>query len=216
MRSYQKTCEVCVVDFLTTHPAQRTCGQTCGYKLRGAGTSAAAAKRRTAPEPAAEPEVRFVPLTKGRFAKVDEVDFADVSKWNWSCWTDHGNRAYAARGQIVLMHRYIMRAEPGEQVDHKNGDGLDNRRRNLRKATVTENSRNHMKRRGEHTSKYKGVSWHCGKWCANISRDGKAFRLGRFTTEEEAALAYDEAARRLHGEFARVNFPIDDERPALH
>jgi hypothetical protein len=109
-----------------------------------------------------------------------------------------------------------MQAERGEQIDHKNGNGLDNRRDNLRKATATENNRNRMKLRAPCASKYKGVWRHYDKWGAAIWDKGKSIKLGRFDTEAKAAEAYDAAARRLHGEFARVNFPINGEQSAIH
>jgi len=165
-------------------------------------------------EPAAEPGVRFIPLTRGKFAKVDEIDFADVSRWNWSYWCDRSGREYAMRGKSTFLHRYLMRLGPGVQGDHANGDGLDNRRDNLRKATSPENNRNRRAGAGS-ASKYKGVARHYDKWAATIWK-GRKYWLGRFVIEEDAARAYDEAARRLHGEFARVNFPVAGERSALH
>jgi hypothetical protein len=164
------------------------------------------------PEPPSEQGVRFVPLTRGKFAKVDAADFDDVSRWNWSYWRDHSGREYAMRGKTIFLHRYLVQAQKGDHVDHKNGNGLDNRRDNLRKATQTENNRNRRKKPGV-ASKYKGVAAHYDKWSATIWA-GKKTWLGRFATEKEAALAYDEAARRLHGEFARVNFPHDGEQSA--
>jgi hypothetical protein len=107
--------------------------------------------------------------------------------------------------------------EPPDEVDHKNCNGLDNRRENLRKATTAENMRNSMKR-GHSSSRFKGVSLvqRTKEWDVSIRMNYESIRIGRFTSEEEAARAYDEAARRLHGEFARVNFPRDGERSALH
>jgi len=164
------------------------------------------------------------------FALVDEADFADVSRWNWCAIRSRSKAGglyswYAIRGRApsdaggkkapVSLHRYLL-GEPPEEVDHCNRDGLDNRRENLRKATTQQNMMNSPSRRG--SSKFKGVSWWVRdrNWRASIRSDYKTIHLGRFTTEEDAALAYDEAARRLHGEFARVNFPRDGERSALH
>ena len=103
------------------------------------------------------------------------------------------------------MHRVILSLEQGDSaVDHKNGDGLDNRKTNLRLATPSQNNMNKLGRRGS-TSKYKGVSL-CGggskKWRARIKHDS----LGRFENEVEAALAYDEKAQQIFGEFAKLNF----------
>jgi hypothetical protein len=196
----------------------KSCAQSHRNRLR------APAARCSLPPPP-EPEVRFVPLTLGKFARVDEADFADVSRWNW-CATKGGKGRgyYAARGRSpeeieatgkrapILLHRYLM-GEPPEDIDHWNRDGLDNRRENLRRATPSQNGSNCLSRKG--TSKFKGVSHHKGQWRVAIRSHYKTIRLGSFATEEEAAHAHDEVARRLHGEFARVNFPRDGERSAL-
>jgi len=104
------------------------------------------------------------------------------------------------------MHRVIL--PDAEEVDHINGNGLDNRRANLRPATGIENRRNRRRSR-KNTSGYAGVSWDKvnRKWYAYITADGRMRALGRFDTAEEAALARDRAALELHGEFARLNFP---------
>lgn len=103
------------------------------------------------------------------------------------------------------MHRLLMDAGKGQQIDHANGDGLDNRRANLRFCTSSQNNWN-SKPKGN--SPYKGISQRAsGKWYAMICRDRKHYWLGMHDTPEEAARAYDEAAKRLHGEFARLNFP---------
>jgi hypothetical protein len=162
------------------------------------------------------------------FTLVDEADFAILSQWNWSASKTGGTgdrHWYAQRGRTpseiteggktapILMHRYLL-GDPIEGVDHKNRNSLDNRRENLRKASTVQNSANSMSRAG--SSKFKGVSWRRNRWCAVIRDHYKTTYLGSFDIEEEAARAYDEAARRLHGEFARVNFPIGNERSALH
>jgi hypothetical protein len=111
------------------------------------------------------------------------------------------------------MHRYLM-GEPSEEVDHENGDGLDNRRKNLRRATHAQNMMNALSRRG--SSRFKGVFWSVNRWQAAIRDDYRKVYLGQFKIEEDAARAYDDAARRIHGAFARLNFPIEGERSALH
>ncbi len=110
---------------------------------------------------------------------------------------------------MVYMHRIIMNPPDGKQVDHINGDGLDNRVENLRIATSSENNYNTGKQ-SNNTSGYKGVSWHKTRktWQVLIGVGGRLIRIpGVFNSAEDAARAYDEAAKKYHGVFARLNFP---------
>ena len=104
------------------------------------------------------------------------------------------------------MHRVILNAPPGREVDHINRNGLDNRRSNLRLATHAQNEANKPPR-GE----YKGAYWckKSGRWRASIRVDGRLRHMGRFATREEAARVYDDAALEAFGEFAYLNFPRD-------
>lgn len=104
------------------------------------------------------------------------------------------------------MHRQILGEPAGREVDHENLDGLDNQRINLRIATRGQNQHNRGRYRSN-TSGYIGVSWREShqKWRARINVNGEQEHLGYFDTAEAAANAYDEAARRLHGFFARTN-----------
>ncbi len=157
-----------------------------------------------------------VPITKGYFAVIDDADYDLVSVRSWYA-TISGDRVYAdARIKLpdgskktFRMHRVIMNAAPHETVDHRDGDGLNNRRENLRICTATENKRN---RRVSSWRRFKGVSFvpGCGRPRASICFNKKQIRLGRFDTEEEAAIAYDSAARHYFGEFALCNFPRDE------
>lgn len=119
------------------------------------------------------------------------------------CATSERVRSGAGGTRLVLMHRLIL---PGvESVDHANGDGLDNRRSNLRAATQSQQNANRAP--SPHTSRFKGVCWDKsrGLWRATIKDGGY---IGRFKTEEEAARAYDARAIEMHGEFAYLNFPV--------
>lgn len=109
--------------------------------------------------------------------------------------------------QLITMHRLIMFAKKGDEIDHINGDKLDNRKGNLRFVTRSQNLMNRKKFAG--SSIYKGVSYHKGnkKWQVWISAGGKAKFLGHFDNERYAAYAYDIAAKDVFGEYARLNFP---------
>jgi hypothetical protein len=108
-------------------------------------------------------------------------------------------------GKHKFLHRLIMGAPKGVEVDHINGEGRDNRRSNLRLCTHAENGRNSVSRTGK--SQYKGVYFDSrrGRWIARIRKDRKYHWLGSFHNEEDAARAYNLAAPKLHGEFARPN-----------
>jgi hypothetical protein len=155
---------------------------------------------------------RSIPVGEST-AWVDQDDYAMVSKWRWH--VSSGSRTlYATRNlhyrngahHQTSMHRMLMLPDPGLEVDHSNGNGLDNRRANLRTCTKRDNVRNQAPRGG--ASSYKGVHWHKRErvWHGRISYDGRLHHLGGFRDEIDAALAYDLAAIREFGEFARTNF----------
>lgn len=160
---------------------------------------------------------RQIPLTQGKYAIVDDADYPLVSQFRWCALKRrHGRYYYAVRGnngQYTPMHRLIVDAHDGEDVDHINGDGLDNRRCNLRKCTQAENSWN-SRVNSRNTTGFRGVCPDAGKFKAYISCNGKRFWLGYHATPEEAAHVRDLAAIELHGEFARVNF--QQEAPDAH
>ncbi len=168
---------------------------------------------RPKPAPATGPEqgddVRRIPLSRGRFALVDAADYEWLSRYRWTC--RGGANPYAARtekGKVIWMHREIMQTPPGKVCDHIDAVSLNNRRANLRNCTRGENAAN-VPKRAHATSCYKGVSWdkRTGKWRAKIKCHGRAYELGLFTSEVEAARAYDQKARELFGPYARLNFP---------
>lgn len=153
-------------------------------------------------------KIRFIPLTKGKVAIVDAKDYEWLSQHKWYA-SQKRNGFYACRhskGKVIYMHRVIMKAPQGLFVDHIDGNGLNNRRSNLRVCTVSQNHQNQRFRGG--LSRYKGVCFlkKINKWRANIGFDGRRMHIGCFDNEIEAAKAYDRKADELFGEFAYLNF----------
>lgn len=146
------------------------------------------------------------PVTELRQPIVSPEDQWILSAYRWRVI---GN-GYVQNGQGEYLHRLIANPPTGMVVDHINGDMLDNRRENLRVCTRQQNMMNQRKR-VDNTSGYKGVARHTRSrrkpFKAYIKKDGKQHHLGNFETAEAAAQAYDDAARLLHGEYARLNFP---------
>jgi len=145
-----------------------------------------------------------------RFAIIDPDDFQKLSLYDWHLLETKG-KCYAAmfnEGAILSMHRFIMNAPRGRIVDHRNHEGLDNRKANLRFATHSQNCCN-KKILKKGTSIYRGVGFikKSNKWQAIIYCNGIRKYLGLFKNQEDAARAYDNAAKLYHGEFAMLNFP---------
>ncbi|MGA2324331.1 MAG: AP2 domain-containing protein [Sedimentisphaerales bacterium] len=157
---------------------------------------------------------RKIYLDEGKWTILDPGDYYHFAGFKW-CIGGYKDKYYAVRGQIigpadikiVRLHRLIMNAPDGILVDHKNGDGLDNRRANLRLATHSQNQCNKRKKANT-SSRFSGVYWDKAKrkWVARTKYQGKSIWLGVFDSEIDAARAFDEAAKKYHGEFARLNF----------
>jgi hypothetical protein len=141
-------------------------------------------------------------LPSGHVCLVDDEDFGELSKHKWHI----DNKGYARREagkKHIFMHKEILRTRDGLWRDHINGNRLDNRKCNLRFVTAQQNAQNRSKGKSG-SSQYKGVIREQNKyWRAKI----KQIWLGYFKTEEDAAQAYDEAAKEKYGEYARLNFP---------
>jgi hypothetical protein len=153
--------------------------------------------------------VREIELTRGMITIVDDDDFELVSSYKW-CIKNSSGLLYAHRalkGVDISLHRWLIDAPVGMDVDHINGNTLDNRRSNLRLCTRAENIRNSRKHMiAGVTSIYKGVRKCKHKWQALIVINRKTIIIGsKFVNEEDAAAAYNEAAIKYHGEYARLN-----------
>lgn len=157
--------------------------------------------------------MRLIPLTKGKSAIIDSEDYKRISRFHW-CISTSSKYEYAIRNvykngkriAIVRMHRVIFNVPDGLMVDHINGNTLDNRKKNLRIATRSENMWNRRKTKLNKTG-YKGVRMKekSKKYEATIAVNKKWLHLGYFNTPQEAARAYNSAAQKYHGQFARLN-----------
>ena len=171
--------------------------------------------------------MKTIPLTQGKVALVDDDDLERLDHWHWSAhalrrpngsirtwYAVRNKRGAGSKCHLIYMHCQILGIIG---VDHRDGDGLNNQRYNLRPATKRQNNQNKVHKRAGCSSRFKGVSW-SGRpnrlWQVCIADgplrpNGRAATrsLGRFATEEEAARAYDAAARESFGEFAALNFP---------
>jgi len=162
--------------------------------------------------------MKEIKLSKGYFALVDDDDYDRLIKFSWhirASKISNKNNIYAvtdlnrldkSKRRMIFMHRVIMNIDdPNIIIDHKDMNGLNNQKLNLRTANKSQNGAN---RTSMGSSEYLGVSWckHGKKWLASISFEKKCYKLGRFHSEIDAAKAYDTAAKDFHKEFANVNF----------
>lgn len=152
-------------------------------------------------------------LHTGEIALIDDIDYNLISKFKKFYAHKSRHLIYASayyrkneKPSMILMHRIIMNPKKSQKIDHINGNGLDNRRCNLRICKMSENQWNRIGNI-KATSKYKGVDW-CKrekKWRARISSNYKVVYIGYFNCEIKAAKAYDNLAIKLHGKYARLN-----------
>lgn len=154
--------------------------------------------------------MKEIPLTNGGVVLVDDEDHERLARFRWTT-----NKAYpcltGGRGRgVVYLHRMVMHAPPGQDVDHVNGDTYDARRANLRFCNDSQNQANRRKVVGR--VPIKGVCIHgdTGKYQAQVKKDGKNYHLGLYDDPVTAGRAYIKKARELHGEFAWSNVPEED------
>ena len=160
---------------------------------------------------------RKIPLTQGKYTIVDPQRYEELAKYKWFAVRSESGyyalrmtkakKGSGVRQKGVRMHRVILKPTKGKFIDHINHNGLDNRRANLRICTAQQNTWNKRKQRGNYSSKYKGVTWlrSENKWQVRIVCNGKRIFIGYFDDEKAAAMAYDDKAKELFGEYAALN-----------
>lgn len=159
--------------------------------------------------------MKKIKLTQGKFALVSNVDFAYLNQWKWYA-KKRQKTFYAVRNieswpnqKHIRMHRVILQRmgyKKFSETDHKDGNGLNNQRSNLRFATTRQNQCNKRKRK-DNTSGYVGVYWdkRSEKWGSQITVNHQHIHLGYFTSKQQAADVYNKAAKKYFGNFARLN-----------
>ncbi len=161
--------------------------------------------------------MRTISLSQGRMAIVDDAEYEWISRWKWyvrkarrTFYAVRNERLSNGKQRTIRMHREILELSHGDgiQCDHKNGNGLDNRKQNLRNASRAGNMHN-SRMQTNNTSGYTGVYQlkDMSRWVAKIGVNGTLIHLGTYDDPADAARARDVAALAHHGEFARLNFP---------
>lgn len=180
------------------------CFECAKLRIGQAAAARARSKRPDLSHVITPPGSKAVPVgTKGDYALVDDEDYDRVMEHNWCIGS-----GYAVSNVVGRMHRFIMNPPDDMEVDHIFHNRLDNRKSQLRVCTPKEN-RTNIKPVVNSSSKYKGVGWSniANKWRVSLGVNYKTMHIGYFDDEIEAARAYDEAAKKHHKDFARLNFP---------
>lgn len=159
--------------------------------------------------------MKLIPLTQGKFAMVDDDVFEELNKFKWHaaktsrCRVVAGRNAPGPKRGTILMHRVIMNALPGQEVDHKDGNPLNNTRANLRIVNHAGQQRGFISKFPGCSSEFRGVSWdkRLCMWKAHIWQNGRYYWLGRFANESDAAKAFDKKAREFGWPEYGLNFP---------
>jgi hypothetical protein len=160
--------------------------------------------------------MKEIRLTNGYIALVDDNDFDLLNQWSWRGNKQNNGAVYAETDNyvegkriVIKMHRFIVGVSDSTiLVDHKDGNGLNNQRNNLRPCSKSQNGMNRGTIRKNRLSKFKGVQWHKAgkKWVSEIVVNKKKTYLGLFINEEDAAKDYEIKSKELHGEFSKLNF----------
>ena len=160
-----------------------------------------------------------IPLTQGKFAIVDDADYDFLMQWKWHYRKDGTIGGHAARKDhknkpmTVYMHNQLIKCKDGFLPDHKDGNGLNNQRHNLRSVTHSQNSCNKKKRRQKTSSQYKGVHL-CKRtlrWLTRIKIKSKQISGGSHVREVDAAIAYNELSKKYHGQYGSLNVITEQE-----
>ena len=174
--------------------------------------------KKNVPQIRVDGNIAYVTLSKGQEAIIDAHDISKIDGYRWhalksrkSFYAKASVKAEYGKIETIYMHRVIAGAPRGMEVDHADMNGLNNRRKNLRVCTPSQNRCN-IGLSKSNTSGFKGVDRHKGKWRARIQIKGKKIELGSFDCVHEAADAYRKASVDIHGEFARLSYDGLDDR----
>jgi hypothetical protein len=206
-----------------------TCSRTCSNTIAShvavrVRINTARAKRTLCKLPKSVAGAKWLPVSDKDVVLVDANMFDRLSLYTWSLWGLYAGTT--VNKKRINLHQAVINIKSGREIsylpsdteiDHKDGNHIDNRYRNLRVSTRSQNQHNKRKQSAKTWSKYKGVSLDISVdlWVSRIRINKRNTFIGRFLSEREAAKAYDEAARKHYGVFACTNFPRGDERPAL-